>query len=166
MAKKSGMSPIDFHFGVGTIIPSKQPGYTTDGKILTPKPDGASLSNFKLTVDKDLEAKLSQSKQFPSRNEIFVMIIQFFVGQTDYRGRDLDNMAKTMLDVLKGKFYYDDGQVKTLLVSKRIDRRIPQNFAYIAVTEIRGGNEVEAIKQSGLERSITYYCELKSHGGI
>ena len=73
-------------------------------------------------------------------------------------------MAKTMLDVLKGKFYYDDGQVKTLLVSKRIDWRIPQNFAYVAITEITGGNEVEAIKQSGLERSITYYCELRSHG--
>lgn len=160
------MSPIDFHFGVGTIIPSKQPGYTTDGKTLIPRPDGASLSNFKVAVIKDLDVKLLQSKQFPSRNEMFVMIIQFFVSQTEYKSRDLDNMAKTMLDVLKGKFYYDDGQVKTLLVSKRIDWRIPQNFAYVAITEITGGNEVEAIKQSGLERSITYYCELRSHGGI
>lgn len=65
-------------------------------------------------------------------------------------------MAKTILDVLKGRFYHDDGQVKTLLVGKKIDLyRVPQNFGYVAVKELRSDSDVEALKISGVERCIT-----------
>ena len=73
-------------------------------------------------------------------------------------------MAKTILDVLKERFYRDDGQVKTLLIGKKIEGRVSRNFAYIAIKELKGGRDVDALKISGLERSITLYQELRSKG--
>ncbi|MBI2595614.1 hypothetical protein HYW46_02665 [Candidatus Daviesbacteria bacterium] len=73
-------------------------------------------------------------------------------------------MAKTILDVLKGEIYSDDGLVKTLLIGKKIESRIKQNFAYVAIKELRDGRDVDALKISGLERSVTLFQELKSQG--
>lgn len=74
------------------------------------------------------------------------------------------SMAKTILDVLKGKLYRDDSQVKTLLVGKKIEKRVPQNFAYVVVKKISSTQDVDALKISGLERSVTMFQELKSKG--
>ena len=72
-------------------------------------------------------------------------------------------MAKTILDVLRGRFYHDDSQVKTLLIGKKMaDHRVSQNFAYVAVKELKSGGDVDALKISGLERSVTMFQELKS----
>lgn len=109
---------------------------------------------------------MRENDQFPTDREVFVYIVQNFIAEKEYSRRDVDNMAKTILDVLKGKFYHDDSQVKTLLVGKRIEPRIPVNFAYIAIKEIKDGREVEAMKISGLERSVVYYQELRSQGTI
>jgi len=69
---------------------------------------------------------------------------------------------KTILDLLRNRFYYDDSQVKTLLAGKKIEARVPQNFAYIAVKKLSATQDVDALKISGLERSITMFQELKS----
>lgn len=73
-------------------------------------------------------------------------------------------MAKTILDVLKERFYEDDGQVKTLLIGKKMEKRISQNFAYVAIKELKDMRDVDALKISGLERSVTLFQELKSQG--
>lgn len=97
----------------------------------------------------------------------FVFIMQYFVGEAEYRGRDIDNMAKTILDVLKGRFYMDDGQVNTLLVGKKMDpKRVPHNFAYVAVRETKGNDDIMALRIAGLERCVSLYQELKSKGII
>mgnify|MGYP001613312319 CR=1 FL=1 len=67
---------------------------------------------------------------------------------------------------MKKKFYNDDSQVKTLLIGKKMENRVRQNFAYIAIKELKDGRDVDAIKISGLERSITLFQELKSKGLI
>lgn len=73
-------------------------------------------------------------------------------------------MAKTILDVFKKRVYRDDGQVKTLLIGKKMEGRVPRNFAYIAIKELKVGRDVDALKISGLERSVTLYNELKKKG--
>ncbi len=73
-------------------------------------------------------------------------------------------MAKSILDILKERFYRDDSQVKTLLVGKKIEKRVPQNFAYIAIKKLSAIQDVDALKISGLERSVTMFQELKSKG--
>lgn len=165
MSKKLKITAIDFDFGVGDIIPATQEAYSGDEFIkAVRKTEKDSLLVFKSAVGRDLDARLAQNENFPSDGEVFVFIIQYFSVESEYVRRDIDNMAKTILDVLKGKFYRDDSQVKTLLVGKKIEKRVPQNFAYVAVKKISSTQDIDALKISGLERSVTMFQELKSKG--
>lgn len=121
-----------------------------------------SITQFKKTLGFKLDTELKTDERFPSDREIFVFIIQYFVSEKEYARRDIDNMAKTILDVLKSRLYRDDSQVKTLLVGKKMEQRIPQNFAYAAIQQLASGRDVDALKISGIERSVILFQELKS----
>ena len=165
MSKKGKITSVDFDFGVGEIVPSTQEAYhhgEFEGTVR--KTEKESLSVFKNTVGTDLDARLNSDERFPSDGEIFVFILQYFSGESEYARRDIDNMAKTILDILKGRFYRDDSQVKTLLIGKKTERRVPQNFAYVAIKKLTATQDVDALKISGLERSVTMFQELKSKG--
>lgn len=162
---RKGKAPIDFDFGIGDVIPSTQEAYR--GEVFrgaVRKTEKESLGAFKRTVSDDLDGQLKADERFPADGEVFVFIIQYFLGGSEYARRDIDNMAKTVLDILKGRFYRDDSQVKTLLIGKKMERRVPQNFAYIAIKKLTATQDVDALKISGLERSVTMFQELKSKG--
>lgn len=163
MSKKLKSTSIDFDFGVGDIIPSTQEAYH-HGEFADAvrKTEKQSLAVFKNTVGADLDIQLKGNEQFPSDGEVFVFILQYFSSETEYIRRDVDNMAKTILDILKTRFYRDDSQVRTLLVGKKIEQRVPQNFAYAAVKKLNKAQDVDALKISGLERSVTMFQELRS----
>ena len=163
MSKKEKSTPIDF--GIGKIIPSTQEAYIEDrfNKEIR-KAEKESLTVFKTTVGSNLDYRLRENDQFPTDGEVFVFIMQYFGSENEYIHRDIDNMAKTILDILKGRFYRDDSQVRTLLVGKKIEKRVPQNFAYISVKKLRSLQDVDALKISGLERSVTMFQELKKEG--
>lgn len=163
MSKKQKLDQIDFHTGIGEIIPSTQEAfYKNNFSESVRRAEKANLIQFKQTLGFKIDKELKESKQFPSDNEIFIFIIQYFANEKEYRRRDIDNMAKTILDVLKSRFYRDDSQVKTLLVGKKMEERVPENFAYIAIKEMKGDRDVDAIKIAGIERAVTIYQELKS----
>lgn len=164
MSKKQKSTTIDFDFGIGSIIPSTQEAYHQEFQIHVRKVEKGQLKSFKETLKKDLDARLIKNPQFPTENEVFIFIIQYFIAKEEYKNRDIDNMAKTILDVLKKRFYEDDSQVKTLLVGKKMEKRVHQNFAYVAIKELKDGRDVDALKISGLERSVTLFQELKSQG--
>jgi len=163
MSKKQPLTPIDFDFGVGQIIPATQEAHHSDefdGQVR--KTEKEALTVFKSTLGSDLDSKLTSSEHFPTDGEVFVFIVQYFASDKEYGRRDVDNMAKTILDVLKNRFYNDDSQVKTLLVGKKLEKRVPQDFAYIAIKRLSSSQDVDALKISGLERSVTMFQELKS----
>ena len=163
MSQKQPLTSIDFDFGVGEIIPATQEahhGDRFDGQIRKTEKEG--LTQFKSTLSLDLDSKLQNNQNFPSDGEVFVFIIQYFASDKEYKRRDVDNMAKTILDVLKNRFYSDDSQVKTLLIGKKLEKRVPQNFAYVAIKRLSSSQDVDALKISGLERSVTMFQELKS----
>ncbi|MBI4415045.1 MAG: RusA family crossover junction endodeoxyribonuclease [Candidatus Kerfeldbacteria bacterium] len=165
MSRKRKASSVDFDFGIGEIVPSTQEAYhygEFDGAVS--KAEKESLAQFKNTVRAVLDRRLKDDEQFPTDGEVFIFIIQYFAVESEYTRRDIDNMAKTILDVLKGRFYRDDSQVKTLLIGKKIERRVPQNFAYVAIKKLSAVQDVDALKISGLERSVTMFQELKSKG--
>lgn len=164
MSKKSKISAIDFHFGIGEIIPSTQEAYHEGFEGSVRKLEKEQLAQFKKTLGQVLDQRLRDNEQFPSDREIFVFIVQYFASEKEYTRRDIDNMAKTILDVLKGRFYHDDSQVKTLLVGKKMEQRIPQNFAYAAIQQLASGRDADALKISGIERSVVLFQELKSKG--
>ena len=163
MSRKQSLTSIDFDFGIGKIIPATQESYhggEFNGQIK--KTEKEALSVFKSTLGSNLDLQLTNNEQFPTDGEIFVFIIQYFVAEKEYARRDVDNMAKTILDVLKKRFYPDDSQVKTLLIGKKIEKRVPQDFAYVAIKRLSSSQDVDALKISGLERSVTMFQELKS----
>ena len=164
MSTKSKISAIDFHFGIGEIIPSTQEAYREEFDSTVRKVEKEQLTQFKKTLGQVLDERLRNDERFPSDREIFVFIIQYFASEKEYTRLDIDNMAKTILDVLKGRFYRDDSQVKTLLVGKKMERRVPQNFAYAAIQKLSSSRDADALKISGIERSVILFQELKSKG--
>lgn len=159
--KRQSISSIDFQTGIGAIIPSTQEAFHRDFDGQERIKEKASLITFRETLGTKLDDDLKDSEHFPTSNEVFIFIVQYFASENEYNRRDIDNIAKTVLDVLKGKLYRDDSQVKTMLIGKKIEERIPQNFAYIAIKELFPGRDVDALKISGLERSVTMFQDLR-----
>lgn len=129
MSKKN-LTAIDFDFGIGQIIPSTQESYHhNEADMTVRKEEKTGHGIFKERLLNDLTPHIKNNAQFPTNKEVFVFILQYFIAEKEYARRDIDNMAKTILDVLKGKFYTDDSQVKTLLVGKKIEHKISQNLS-------------------------------------
>ena len=165
MSKRFNAAPVDFDAGIDGIVPSTQEAYHHEGfEEAVRKTEKESLTIFKSTVSRDWDTRLAGIENFPTDREVFVFVVQYFVSEIEYRRRDIDNIAKNILDILKGRLYRDDSQVRTLLVTKKMEQRVPQNFAYVAVKKLNLTQDVDALKISGLERSITMFQELKSKG--
>lgn len=151
--KKRKIVSFDFEIGISEIIPSTRK---------TRKGETKSIKSFKSKFGGDLEESINENDQFPTKENVFVYIQQYFASQKEYDNRDVDNFSKTILDCLKGRIINDDSRVKTLLVSKKIDSRIPQNFAYIALKEVKNDEDIEALKVSNIDRSVDLFNEIKN----
>lgn len=162
--EKKIKTTVDFDIGIGEVIPATQEAYREES-FLVPvrKEEKEGVTRFKQKFLEKIELNLKNREQFPTEREVFMFVVQYFASETEYLRRDIDNMAKTILDVSKGRFYHDDSQVKTLLVGKKmIDRRVSQNFAYVAVKMLSATQDVDALQISGLERAVTMFQELRS----
>jgi len=158
MSQKNKPSSVDFDIGVDAVIPSTQEAFREGFDGAVRRAEKQDLVSFRDILGVELDRQLKDASQFPSSRELFVFIVQYFVAEKEYARRDIDNMAKTVLDVLKGRFYHDDSQVKVLLVGKKeVDNRVTQNFAYIAIKELSAGKEMEAMKVAGVERAVTLF---------
>jgi Holliday junction resolvase RusA-like endonuclease len=60
----------------------------------------------------------------PSKHARYRVDVEAFL--PDERRRDLDNVAKTVLDALNGVLYLDDSQVTVLMVATHVDRERPR----------------------------------------
>jgi Holliday junction resolvase RusA-like endonuclease len=146
---------IDFQTGIPEIIPSAQTAN---------KSESEALKRFKISFGEKLTKDLLDKSDFPTEHDVFVFIAQYFSCAKEYKCRDIDNIGKTILDVSKNKLYKDDSQVKVYLVTKEIEARIKQNFAYMAVKIIKSHGNIDILKIAGIDRSITYYQKLKQQG--
>lgn len=63
----------------------------------------------------------------------------------DARARDVDNIAKSILDALNGVAYADDSQVCDLHATKAIDRARPR--VEVTVTAIETPSRIETVKR-------------------
>lgn len=137
---------FDFQFGLTEIVPAKQD-----------EREGQRVTVFKQLVNDTLRAEALKPNIFPSKKDVFVAAIQFYVSENDYKTRDVDNISKTILDCLKGKLYIDDSQVRTILISKRFHKRVPNNFIFVGVREINGDTDIETVKVMLFEQAVTMY---------
>ena len=99
---------IDFEFGVSTIIPSTQQAYHSNNcNIKEKKKEGEDVLAFSSSISKILSERAKDLKQFPSHNKIFILIVQYFTSKKECDSRDVDNMAKTILDLLKKSIVFN-----------------------------------------------------------
>lgn len=140
---------IDVLFGfMDEVIPSKKEdfkpveviGVFEDGsqKVLNDmyqkKPSSQSVANFEALIRhklKDFGIKFLRPA-----------VLEVFVGLTVPKEKifdfDLDNIAKTVLDSLKGLLYEDDSQVIQLICKKDVHPMNTPGF-WVAVTELKEG---------------------------
>ena len=134
----------------GGVIPSTQQSFKTVKKegidVLVRVKESKGLTDFKQAMAKELETN-KPSASFPTNKQVFISIIQFYTStKHDYNKRDVDNMAKTMLDVLEKKFYKNDSQVRTLLVSKRVDlKKVPIDLGYVFIKILEDNEDIKLV---------------------
>ncbi|MBI4235143.1 RusA family crossover junction endodeoxyribonuclease [Candidatus Peregrinibacteria bacterium] len=102
--KKRKIVKFDFEIGILDIIPSTR---------LTRKDETESIKIFKNTLLGELKTFLNQNGDFPTQDPVFVYIQQYFNSKKEYDRRDIDNLSKTILDILKLHIFEDDSQVQT-----------------------------------------------------
>ncbi len=147
---------FDHTFGLPILVPSKQDERET-----------AFVSRFRTLVERTLTPQMLKSAMLPSKREVVVFVLQFFLTRKEYERRDVDNIGKTVLDSLKGKLYLDDVQVRTLLVSKKLHERVPDNFVFVGVKELRGETDIEVVREKLVEQGVTLYqASVKSSNAL
>lgn len=152
-----------YDFVVSGIIPATQQAFKDGGinGVIRLK-EGKSLIDFKSRVKNSLTLS-KPPRSFPTSKQVFVAVIQFYTSmKKDYNLRDVDNMAKTVLDILEqNRFYKNDSQVRTLLVSKKVDLKIaPQNFGYIYIETMKDYEDKKEI-YSLIPKALALYGDLK-----
>lgn len=154
-----------YQFIIGDVIPATQEAFKRTGinDTYVRKAEKRNLTVFKKAVT-DLLATESLPGSFPTTKPVFVSIIQFFTStKHDYKKRDVDNMAKTILDVLQhNNFYRDDSQVRTLLVSKIVDlERVQQNLGFVYIKILQDGEDIELVDEM-LSKAVHLYDQMKA----
>lgn len=141
---------IDFLFGYfGEMpVPTKQGGYKPVEMIQTDengietiikdfyvkKPDTQSIAKFKEYIQAITREKFNDSNIIKMPNDVQVHL-SISINKKRYHEVDVDNLAKTVLDCLKGIAFDDDCQVSSLNVEKDVH---PMNIngLLIAITKI------------------------------
>lgn len=98
-------------------VPSKRPEYKCDenGKIIN-----GNLSKSYIEFEKLVKSALSVRKNPTSPYEDYLqVVIELHVTEGDFDKKDIDNMAKTLLDSFKGCIYKDDSQIVSLSIIKK-----------------------------------------------
>ena len=103
------------------------------------KPSSKSVKDFEKMIQKQL---ISSGFQYNSHNksDIFEVVITLTMPKNKLFTIDLDNIAKTVLDSIKGYIFKDDSQVCTLICKKSISKLNGYGFL-IAVTKLTENRE-------------------------
>ncbi|MDD4989956.1 MAG: RusA family crossover junction endodeoxyribonuclease [Candidatus Pacebacteria bacterium] len=160
MAKKL----FDFNVGLLTLAPCHDWGYKESDKGVEAKVN-ENKENFKKILAEAVKKEIEKNnlENFPTEKPVGIFVLQCFSAEKEYCRRDLDNMAKVILDGLKNVVYKNDGQVKTLLLTKKLnDNRIPDNFLYITVKEQKIDTDIAYVHEAGIEQAFILYRKLKA----
>ncbi len=169
MSKKKKKVQCKFDLGFLGLTPSTQPDYVWDKTAKVPVVERKKLSKlnkefqeFLADMARDRIKDLNLEEIYPTDEPIYIYIVQHFVSEKKYKSRDLDNIARTILNSFGGVVYKSDVQVKTLLVAKRLkDKKIKDNFLYIVVEKQKIGTDVSVVRWAGIQSAYEHYIKLK-----
>lgn len=162
---------FDFNVGLlGVVAVSYHEAYKQSSADIKEKKElGEQEKKFRqllADVTKQTIKKANLADQFPTEKPICLFVLQYFVSERDYREKDVDNMAKAILDTFKGVVYKSDAQVKTLLVVKELkDDKVDRNFLYIAGKEHKRGYE-RFVKEAGIQQAHTLFQKISKEQRI
>jgi len=154
---------FDFNVGLLTLAPSYNWSFKQTEKG-NEKKVSENKEEFKKILAEVVKKEIAKNnlKNFPTNKPVAIFILQCFSSQVEYNRRDLDNIGKTILDALINVVYISDSQVKTLLLTKKLnDHRMPDNFLYITVKEQKIDSDIKYVQEAGLEQAVCFYSKLK-----
>lgn len=97
------------------VVPSKRVGYKKEGNLIVAKvPLGVPA--FEDAIRLNFATPLPS---WPLQGRILVAIA-INLPKSEYASKDVDNMAKAVIDAFKGIAYHDDKQIDCLFVSKNV----------------------------------------------
>lgn len=151
MSPKTKAKFSSFTFQVGQIgrIPSKQNGAEKESYQ-------KYLLEFGITIDR----KLKTENRLPASGSVYIFIGQLLKSEAIFRTCDVDNMLKSVLDVLKGKCYADDGQVSSLLIAKELESHHQDDFYFIGVKYLGKSSDPGNLNKEGLFEAKQLYASL------
>jgi Holliday junction resolvase RusA-like endonuclease len=157
---------IEFLFGFmgGAAIPTKQDKYKPiqmirvedDGKetvlddFYIKKPDKDAVIEFHKSIQEQA-TKVFENNLIIKRPDEVEVILSISITESRYKEVDVDNLAKTVLDGLKGIAFDDDSQVSSLICSKHI-HPMRVNGIFIGINRLTQKNK-------GLGGSIMLFSE-------
>jgi Holliday junction resolvase RusA-like endonuclease len=141
---------IDFLFGYfdGMQVPTKQDAFkpidvteidengveTILKEFYQRKPEKVSVQNFKNFIKELTADRFKESDRIKMPDKVQVSL-SFSLKEKRFFEVDVDNLAKTVLDSLRGIAFEDDCQVTSLIVDKHI-HKMKVNGILIAVTKL------------------------------
>jgi Holliday junction resolvase RusA-like endonuclease len=141
---------IDFLFGYfdGMQVPTKQDAFkpidvteidengveTILKEFYQRKPEKVSVRNFKNFIKELTADRFKESDRIKMPDKVQVSL-SFSLKEKRFFEVDVDNLAKTVLDSLRGIAFEDDCQVTSLIVDKHI-HKMKVNGILIAVTKL------------------------------
>jgi len=165
MPKKKRGNKVSFDFNIGfpriaisvkdgfkNIIDEK--GKTTGNIIIKELTKGER--EFQEYIKKQTKARIKIArleKILPTEKLVCVCILQYCVSQNVYKTLDVDNIARSILNGLKGIIFKDDAQVKVLLSEKRLnDKNIDANFLFVGIKLEKKDTFSSFAKQANIEQ--------------
>jgi Holliday junction resolvase RusA-like endonuclease len=109
-------------------------------KLYLKKDSNNSLSEFTKLFQENLES--IKEEELPYKKDIMVeVIISVYTTEKRFKTVDVDNLAKAILDCLKGIIFEEDSQLVNLLVKKYVHQKKPKDGLFIGVRKIKDHSE-------------------------
>lgn len=147
MAKKEHKKET-FAFSTGYLgrIPSSQNG--------SEKVSYARFKNeFNIKAQEDIEKK----KFIPRDKYVYIFVAQLLKSEREFHGCDIDNMVKSVVDILIGKCYEDDGKVTSLWISKDYQAEYKDDFYFIGIRYLGEDRDPGNLNREGLHEAKQLY---------
>lgn len=128
-SKKQDFKPIDARF----VDENGQEQILRD--FYVKKPSSKSVKNFESLIHQMLDKPYYKEKRI-AKPAIVEVTISLSLIKSEYDKVDVDNVAKTVLDSIKGYLIDDDSQVVRLMCEKMIHPMNIRSFL-IAITELK-----------------------------
>jgi crossover junction endodeoxyribonuclease RusA len=124
------MKSFEFQVPGPPVVKARPRSTTTStGKRRTYTPDKTAKYESKVASF----ALIERPRGWPL-DLLYAVSLEFYL--PDKRRRDIDNLAKSVLDGLNGIGYADDAQISTLIVVKKFDKKYPRVDVVVTVQEV------------------------------